>query len=50
MYDHMLKKIFGPRLRIDCIWEKDEIGMLTVRGAIAVAGDILKSAKQGKEP
>jgi 2-dehydro-3-deoxygalactonokinase len=45
MYEYMLKKCFGPDIRIDCILDKAELGMLTVRGAILVAGGILAGEK-----
>ncbi|MDR1534058.1 MAG: 2-dehydro-3-deoxygalactonokinase [Planctomycetota bacterium] len=45
MYDYMLRKRFGADLRIDVISDKAELGMLTVRGAVLVAGDILAAEK-----
>ena len=41
LYDYMLKRFLGNRLDIRCIWDKEEIDMLTVRGAAAVARGIL---------
>lgn len=42
LYDYLLKRTFGNHLIIESIHDKNEIGMLTVRGAIAVADDLLE--------
>ena len=46
LYEYLLKKTFGADLSISCIHDPEEVGMLTVRGAIFVAADILQSHKQ----
>lgn len=39
MYEYLLKKRFGDGLLIESIYDKEEIGRLTVQGAIAIALD-----------
>ena len=48
MYEYLLRKRFGEELIIEFIYDKEEIGKLTVRGAVEIALDKIRE-REGEE-
>ena len=49
MYEYLLKKRYGEDLKIEFIYDKEEIGKLTVQGAVAIAFNKIKEREQEGE-
>ena len=46
MYTYMLRREFGEKLTVECIFDKEELDQLTVTGSIAVALQQIEAKKQ----
>ena len=49
MYEYLLKKRYGEDLKIEFIYDQEEIGKLTVQGAVAIAFNKIKEREQEGE-